>query len=137
MVNVSPVRTEADYEAALAAIEPLMSAQAGTPEGDQLDILVTLVQAYEAQHYPIEAPDPIALIEFVMEQRGLSRADLAPMIGSRGRVTEILQRRSALTLPMIRRLHADLQLPTEALVGDYALRGHSTKNCMEIIKCVR
>jgi HTH-type transcriptional regulator/antitoxin HigA len=128
MVNVSPIRTEADYEAALAEVEPLMNAEAGTPDGDRLDILVTLVQAYEAQRYPIEAPDPIALIEFVMEQRGLSRADLAPMIGSRGRVTEILQRRRALTLPMIRRLHADLQLPMEALVGDYALRRHSTKD---------
>ncbi len=121
MVEVRPIRTEEDYEAALAEIEGLMAAQPGTPEGDRLDVLATLVEAWEAEHHAIEAPDPIALIRFVMEQRGLDRADLRPMIGERGRVSEILSRRRPLTLPMIRKLQAGLGLPAEVLVRPYPL----------------
>lgn len=121
MVNVKPIRTEADYDAALAEIEGLMGAEQDTPEGERLDVLVTLVQAYETEHYPMEAPDPIALIQFVMEQRGLERVDLEPMIGGRGRVSEVLNRQRPLTLGMIRRLHSGLGLPADALVAEYPL----------------
>ncbi|HYD38250.1 MAG TPA: transcriptional regulator [Allosphingosinicella sp.] len=122
MVEVNPIRTEQDYEAALADIEGLMSARPGTPEGDRLDVLATLVQAYEAEHHAIEAPDPISLLQFVMEQRGLDRAALQPMIGDRGRVSEVMARKRPLTLAMIRRLHETLGLPAEILVRPYALR---------------
>ena len=119
---IKPVRTEADYERALKEIESLMDARAGTPEGDELDVLATLVDAYEAEHYPIEAPDPIALIEFAMEQRGADRADLEPMIGTRARVSEILTRKRALSLAMIRRLSDEWHLPSDALIRAYSLR---------------
>src|SRR3954463_4704190 len=122
MVEVSPIRTEQDYEAALAEVEGLMAARPGTPEGDRLDVLVALVQAYEAEHHAVDAPDPIALLQFVMEQRGLDRAALQPMIGGRGRVSEVLARKRPLTLEMIRRLQAGLGLPAEVLVRPYALR---------------
>jgi len=121
MVEVHPIRTEQDYEAALAEIEGLMGARPGTNDGDRLDVLATLVEAWEAEHHPIEAPDPISLLQFVMEQRGLDRADLRSMIGERGRVSEILSRRRPLTLAMIRRLHAGLGLPPEVLVRPYPL----------------
>lgn len=121
-MDIKLIRTEAEYEAALAEIETLMSAAADSPEGERLDLLVTLVEAYEARHHPIEAPDPIELIKFVMEQRGLERADLEPLIGSRGRVSEILSRKRALTLEMIRRLHAALGVPADALIQPYPLR---------------
>jgi HTH-type transcriptional regulator/antitoxin HigA len=121
MVEVSPIRSEQDYEAALAEIEPLMSAHPGTAEGDRLDVLVTLVQAYEAEHHAVEAPDPISLLQFVMEQRGLDRAALQPMIGNRGRVSEVMARKRPLTLEMIRRLQAGLGLPADVLVRPYPL----------------
>jgi HTH-type transcriptional regulator/antitoxin HigA len=122
MVEVRPIRDERAYEAALAEIEGLISARPGTNEGDRLDVLATLVQAYEAEHHAIEAPDPIALIEFAMEQRGLDRIALQPMLGSRGRVSEIITRKRPLTLEMIRRLQAGLGLPADALVRPYPLR---------------
>ena len=122
MVEVSPIRTEQDYEAALAEVESLMAAHPGTPEGDRLDVLATLVQAYEAEHHAIEGPDPISLLQFVMEQRGLDRAALQPMIGTRGRVSEVMARKRPLTLEMIRRLQAELGLPAEILVQPPALR---------------
>lgn len=122
MVEVSPIRTAQDHEVALAEVERLMTAKPGTPEGDRLDVLVTLVEAWEAEHHAIEAPDPISLLDFVMEQRGLDRAALEPMIGSRGRVSEILSRKRPLTLEMIRRLQANLGLPAEVLVRPYPLR---------------
>ena len=105
----------------MSEIDSLMSAARGTPEGDRLDVLVTLVVAYEAKHYPIEAPDPDELIKFVMEQRGMARADLEPMIGGKGRVSEVLNRRRPLTLDMIRRLNKGLGIPAELLVKEYAL----------------
>jgi HTH-type transcriptional regulator/antitoxin HigA len=120
-VLVHPIRTEADYEAALVRIEGLMDAASGTPEGDRLDVLVTLVQAYEARHHPIEAPDPIALIEHVMEARGLQRRDLEAAIGHSGRVSEILARRRPLSLGMIRALNRQLGLPAEVLIREYPL----------------
>ena len=122
MVSVRPIRSEQDYEAALAEVEALMSARAGTPEGDRLDILATLVEAYEAEHHAIDAPDPIALVEFVMEQRGLDRADVGKYIGTRGRVSEVLSKKRALSLPMIRKLNAGLGLPASVLVKAYRLR---------------
>jgi HTH-type transcriptional regulator / antitoxin HigA len=122
MVEVNPIRTEEDYEAALAEIEPLMQARPGTPAGDRLDVLVTLVQAYEGKHHAVEPPDPIALIQFVMEQRGLDRADLQPLLGGRGRVSEVIGRKRPLTLGMIRRLQSELGLPADVLVRSYPLR---------------
>jgi len=122
MVDVNPVRTEQDYEAALAGIEGLIGAAPGTPEGDRLDVLVTLVQAYEAAQHPIDAPDPISLLQFVVEQRGLDRAALQPMLGNRGRVSEVMSRRRPLTLAMIRRLQTGLGLPADILVRPYPLQ---------------
>ena len=122
MVMVRPVRTEADYAAALDAIGGLMTARAGTPEGDRLDVLSTLVEAYETEHHSMDAPDPIALVKFAMEQRGADRADLEPMIGGRGRVSEVLSRKRALSLAMIRKLKAEWALPADVLVRSYSLR---------------
>lgn len=119
---IKPVRTEADYERALRDIESLIDARPGTPEGDELDVLATLVEAYEAEHHAIAAPDPIALIEFAMEQRGATRVDLEPIIGLRGRVSEVLTRKRALTLAMIRKLNEEWGLPVDVLVQPYALR---------------
>ena len=93
----------------------------GTPEGDQLDILATLVEAYEARHHPIEAPDPIAALEYFMEQRGVTRADLVPLLGSRSRVSEILNRKRRLTMEMAWRLHRELGIPAEAVIKPYKL----------------
>jgi HTH-type transcriptional regulator/antitoxin HigA len=117
-VTVRPVRTEADYEAALRDIDALMEAQPGTPDGDRLDVLATLVQAYEARHHPLPPPDPVDAIRFRMEQAGLTPRDLEPYIGSRARVSEVLNRRRALTLPMIRRLGEGLQIAAEVLVRE-------------------
>lgn len=123
---VRPVRTVEDYEAALEEIGRLMTARPGTPEGDQLDVLSTLVEAYEAEHHPIDAPDPIALIGFAMEQRGATRADLETIIGLRGRVSEVLTKKRPLTLAMIRKLSEEWGLPTDVLVQPYALRRTSS-----------
>jgi len=94
----------------------------GTPEGDRVDVLTTLIQAYEAKHHPIPAPDPIAAVLFMLEQKGLTRRDLEPAIGSRGRVSEVLSRKRPLTLPMVRALSALLDIPAQVLIQDYALR---------------
>ena len=122
MVEVRPIRSEADYEAALGEIAMIIQSRPGTPDGDRLDVLSTLVEAYEAEHHAIDAPDPIALVEFVMEQRGMSRADLGEFIGERGRVSEVLSKKRALSLPMIRKLNAGLGLPASVLVKPYRLR---------------
>src|SRR2546428_11351959 len=110
MMDIQPIRNERDYQRALKEIEELMDARPGTRRGERLDVLVTLVEAWEEKHYPIEAPDPVAAILFAMEQRGLTRRDLEPFIGSRARVAEILSHKRGLTLPMIRRLHIGLGL---------------------------
>ena len=121
-VMVRPIRSETDHRAVLAEIETLMSAEPRTPEGDRLDVLATLAEAWEARHVPIKAPDPIIAILFMMEQKGLQRRDLEPAIGSRARVAEILNRRRALTLPMIRALSRLLGLPADVLVQDYPVK---------------
>jgi len=118
LVKVRPIRSEADYDAALAEVSGLMDAAPGTPEGDRLDILVTLIEAYEARHWPIEAPDPIDAIRVRMQQKHLRPRDLEPMIGSRGRVSEVLSRKRPLTLPMIRRLCKGLDLRADVLIQE-------------------
>ena len=121
MVTIRPIRTEADYQAALAEIERLFEAAPNTPEGDRLDVLTTLVETYENQRYRIPAPDPVEAILYYMESRGLSRRDLEPYIGSRARVAEVLNRRRPLSLEMIRRLHAGLGLPADMLIQPYGI----------------
>lgn len=121
-MKIRPIRTKADYRAALKEVERLWDAEPGTPAGDRVEVLVTLIEAYEAEHFPIPAPDPIAAIAFVMEQKGLSRRDLEPAIGSRGRVSEVLTRKRPLTLPMVRALSELLQIPTNVLVRSYETR---------------
>jgi HTH-type transcriptional regulator / antitoxin HigA len=121
-MDIRPIRTEADYRAALKEAESLWEAEPGTPEGDQVDVLSTLIEAYEAKHHPVPAPDPIAAVLFMMEQKGLTRRDLEPAIGSRSRVSEILNRRRPLTLPMVRALSALLNIPVDVLVQPYETR---------------
>ena len=120
-MKIRPIRTKADYRAALAEVERLWDSNPGTPEGDRVDVLVTLIEAYEARHFPIQAPDPIAAIEFMMQQKNLTRRDLEPAIGSRGRVSEVLNRKRPLTLPMVRELSKLLQIPAEVLVQPYEI----------------
>jgi HTH-type transcriptional regulator/antitoxin HigA len=115
-MEIRPVRTRAAYRAALKEIDSLMNARANTPEGERLDILVTLVEAYERRHFPMDLPDPIAAIRFVMEQRGLTVKDLEPMLGRPNRVYEVLNRKRPLTLKMIWHLHKDLGIPAESLI---------------------
>ena len=121
MEPIKPIRTERDHEEALTLIERLMDAEPDTPEGDMLEVLAMLVDAYEAKHQPIEAPDPIAAIEHRMEALGLSRKDLEPLIGGSGRVSEVLGRKRGLSIDMIRRLRAGLQIPAEVLIQPYQI----------------
>ena len=121
-MEIKPIRTKADYRAALKEIEALMSARAGTPEGGRLDVLVTLVEAYEKKHYRFDLPDPVEAIKFRMEQMALGPKDLVPMIGQINRVYEILNRKRPLTLQMIRRLHRELGIPAESLIKESAQR---------------
>jgi len=122
-MDIRPIRTEADYNLALAEIEGLFDAAPNTPAGDRLDVLTTLVEAYEAQHYPMPAPDPVEAIKYYMDSRGLSRSDLEPYFGSRARVAEVLNRKRPLSLSMIRRLHVGLGIAADVLVQPYALGG--------------
>lgn len=115
-MSVRPIRSEADYDAALAEIEKLWGARSGTPEGDRLDVLATLVDAYEAEHVPMDPPDPIEAIRFRMEQQGLTRKDLERVLGTRTRVSEILNRKRSLSIGMIRRLHAELGISADVLI---------------------
>ncbi|MCE7982444.1 MAG: helix-turn-helix domain-containing protein [Caldilinea sp. CFX5] len=126
-----PIRNEEDYETALEEIEALWDAPAGTAEADRLDVLVLLVEAYEAEHYPIPDPDPIALILHVMEARGLTRRDMEPYLGSRARVSEILNRRRPLSLEMIRKLQSGLGLPADILVQPYPLQSGQEQTTAE------
>jgi len=116
MMDIKPIRTKADYKAMLAEIEGLMMARANTPEGERLDVLVTLVEAYERKHFTMEAPDPVEAIKSRMETLGLKPKDLQPMIGGLNRVYEVLNYRRPLTLSMIRRLHDELGIPAESLI---------------------
>ena len=120
-MHLRPIRTEADYEAALAEIERLFDAAPDTPEGERLDVLATLVEAYETQHYSIPAPGPIEAIQYYMESRGLSRRDLEPYLGSRARVAEVLNRKRPLSLEMIRRLHTGLGIGADILIQPYPI----------------
>ncbi len=115
-MEIKPVRTKAAYRAALKEIESLMTARPNSPEGERLDVMVTLVEAYERKHFPMDLPDPVAAITFVMEQRRLSVKDLEPMLGRPNRVYEVLNRRRPLTLKMIWRLHKGLGIPAESLI---------------------
>jgi HTH-type transcriptional regulator/antitoxin HigA len=115
-MNIKPIKTEADYRAALKEIESLMMAAADSPEGEKLDVMVTLLEAYEAKHFALDFPDPVAAIKFEMERRGLTIKDLEPMIGKSNRVYEILNHKRSLTLKMIWNLHAGLGIPAESLI---------------------
>jgi len=115
-MDIAPIKSRRDYRRALKRIEGLMMAKRGTPEGDCLDVLVTLVEAWERRHYPLGFPDPVEAIKYHMEQNGLQPRDLIPFIGSRNRVHEILNRRRSLTLKMIWRLHEGLGIPAESLI---------------------
>lgn len=114
--ELKPIRTKADYEKALAEVERLWGAKSGTPKGDRLDVLATLIDTYEAEHYPMDPPDPVEAIKFRMEQQGLSRKDLEPLIGTRTRVAEVLNRKRSLSIGMIRRLHERLGISAEVLI---------------------
>ena len=121
-MEIKPIKTKADYRAALKKIETLMTARTNTPEGDRLDLLVTLVEAYEKKHYPLDLPDPVEAIKFRMEQMTLAPKDLVPMIGQINRVYEVLNRKRPLTLAMIRRLHRKLGIPAESLIKEPGTR---------------
>ena len=120
-MKIKPIRTTDEYQAALNRIDSLFDAEPGTDAGDELEVLITLVDAYESKMVVIEAPDPIEAIKFRMEQQGLSDADLTPMLGQRSRVSEVLNRKRRLSLNMIRKLHRDLKIPLESLISDYKL----------------
>ena len=114
--EIKPIRTKSDYEAALKEVERLWGAKSGTRDGDRLDVLATLIETYEARHYPVDPPDPIEAIKFRMDSLGLTRKDLEPLIGSRTRIAEVLNRKRSLSIAMIRRLHAELGIPAEVLI---------------------
>ncbi len=120
---IRPIRTKADYQVALRQVSALVDAdpKRGSPEGDRLEVLGALVQAYEAKHYPVELPDPIEAIRFRMEQQGLSAKDLQPMIGGLNRVYEVLNRKRPLSLAMVRRLNASLGISAECLIREVAV----------------
>jgi len=116
MSEIRPIRTEVDYEAALAEVERPWGTSSGTPEGDRLDVLATLIDAYESEHYPMDPPDPVEAIVFRMEQQGLTRKDLEGILGTRTRVSEVLNRRRGLSITMIRHLHDKLGISAEVLI---------------------
>lgn len=121
-MDIKPIKTESDYQAALAEIERLLDAEPNTPEGDKLDVLTTLVENYEDKHYSIDPPDPIEAIIHEMESQGLTRKDLERYIGSRARVSEILNRKRSLSLEMIRNLQEGLGISAEILINPYPLQ---------------
>ena len=123
-MEIRPIKTEIDYQNTLKEIETLMAAEADTPEGDRLDVLVTLVEAYERTHYPIDFPDPVEAIKFRMEQQCLTVEDLVPAIGRKNRVYEILARKRPLTLRMIERLHESFSIPAESLLKHSQNKDH-------------
>jgi HTH-type transcriptional regulator/antitoxin HigA len=121
-MNIQPIKNEESYELTLARVGELMNAVPDTPEGDELDILVTLIEAYEEKNHPIEAPNPIEAIRFRMEQYGMSNNDLVEYIGSTGRVSEVLNYKRSLSITMIRNLNSGLKIPLESLLNEYKLR---------------
>ena len=118
-MDIRPIKTEEDYEAAIAEIERLFDASPETPDGDRLEVLMTLVEVYEDEHYSIPDPDPVEAINYYMESRGLTRRDLEPYLGTRARVSEVLNRKRPLTLNMIRRLNSELGISAEVLITQY------------------
>jgi len=127
-MEIKPIKTEQDYQSAMAEIDRLFDAEPGTPEGDRLDVLVTLVEAYEKQYYALPLPDPIAAIEFHMERLGLSRHELEPFIGTRARVSEVLNRRRPLTMRMVRNIHDGLGISYDVLMQQHPVEGESGEN---------
>lgn len=121
-MEIKPIKTEADYSEALLEVEELMDAKLNTPEGDKLDVLVTLIEAYEGKHHPIHPPDPVEAIIHQMESQELSRKDLEPLIGSRARVSEILNKKRSLSINMIRKLQEGLGISAEILIKPYNLQ---------------
>ena len=121
-MEIRPIKTEEDYKATLLEVERLFDSAPDTPEGDRLEVLTTLLEAYEKVHYSIPAPDPVEAIKYWMESRGITRQDLEPLMGSRARVSEIFNHRRGLTLTMIRNLHDKLGIPAEALIRPSSLR---------------
>jgi HTH-type transcriptional regulator/antitoxin HigA len=128
MSDVRPIRTEADYDAALAEVERLWGAKAGTPKGDRLDVLATLIDVYENENFPMDPPDPIEAIKFRMEQQNLTRKDLEGIVGSRTRIAEILNRRRSLSINMIRRLHEKLGISTDVLIRPSRIKTIRTRH---------
>jgi len=118
-MNIKPIRNEADYQKALERLELIFDAKRGTPEGDELEILAIVVDNYENEHFPIGMPDPISAIKFRMEQMGMKQKDLVEMVGFKSRVSEIMNNKRKLTLDMIRKLSANLHIPTEVLIQEY------------------
>lgn len=114
--EIKPIRNQADHRAAMAEVERLWGAKSGTPEGDRLDVLATLIDVWETEHFPMDPPDPIDALRFRMEQQGLTRKDLEPILGSRIRVSEILNRKRSLSIGMIRRLHEELGIAADVLI---------------------
>jgi len=119
-MNIKPIRNDADLRTAFARLSHIYQAEAGTPEADEMEVLTTLIEAYENRHYPIAPPDPVDAIRFRMEQQGLTPKDLEPFIGSSGRVSEILNRKRRLSLAMVKRLHEGLRIPYESLMAGVA-----------------
>lgn len=115
-MNIKPIKTDADYRGALEEVEALMMAAPNTLDGEKLDVLVTLIEAYERKHFPLDLPDPVEAIKFEMEQKGLTIKDLEPLIGKSNRVYEVLNRKRSLTLKMIWKLHQELGIPAESLI---------------------
>ena len=127
-MEIRPIHNDADHEAALKEIDKLLDSQPGTPKGERLDVLITLVEAYEAKHFPIPEPDdPVEVLNYYLESRGLSRADLITYLGSKERVSEVLNRKRGLSLEMIRRLHQGLGIPADLLVGKQVRPVNPTK----------
>ena len=122
-MNIKPIKNELNYTDTLSKIENLMSAKPNTPQMDELEVLTTLVEAYEEKFYKIDAPDPIEAIKFRMEQESLKQKDLIAIIGSKSRVSEVLNRKRKLTIDMIRNLHSQLKIPIESLFLDYRING--------------
>ena len=120
-MNIKPIRTEQDYEFALKRVESLMDAEVGTEDFDELEVLTTLIENYEAKHYVIDVPDPIEAIKFRMEQEGLRQKDLVKIFGNKVRVSEVLNKKRRLTLDMIRNINHDLHIPLESLLNRYEL----------------
>jgi HTH-type transcriptional regulator / antitoxin HigA len=116
-MKIKPIKSKRDYNAALKEVQQLWNAEPNTPDGDNLEILITLIEAYEEKHYPIDPPDPIEAIKFRMEQKGLRKVDLALMMGGKNRVSEVLSRKKPLTLKMIKNLHREIGIPYESLNG--------------------